>query len=115
MKLPDDAIIAPAKLTQYLLVFRPTDDKSKFLAQAGYTLDNWQHLETDLRNQILCLDALPSHQSNRFGSMYEIRGILTGGNGTKLRVVTVWMTEYETGDTKFVTLYPNKDLNQEDE
>jgi hypothetical protein len=29
-KLPADAIIAPAKLMNYLLVFRPVDDKSGF-------------------------------------------------------------------------------------
>ncbi|MFM6401554.1 DUF6883 domain-containing protein, partial [Planktothrix sp.] len=51
--LPQDSIIAESKLTQYLLVPLPKDDKSKFLAQAGYTLDNWQQLEQDLRNQIL--------------------------------------------------------------
>ncbi len=44
--LPQDSIIAESKLTQYLLVPLPKDDKSKFLAQAGYTLDNWQQLET---------------------------------------------------------------------
>lgn len=34
MKIPENAII-PAKLTRYLLVVRPRNDKSKFLAQAG--------------------------------------------------------------------------------
>lgn len=45
MFLPADAVIAEAKLTQYLLVPLPKDDKSKFLQKAGYTLDNWQQLE----------------------------------------------------------------------
>jgi hypothetical protein len=31
-----------AKLTSYLLTFRPVDDKSKFLAQAGYSQGNWE-------------------------------------------------------------------------
>jgi hypothetical protein len=34
--LPQDAIIAEEKLTKYLLVPLPKDDKSKFLAMAGY-------------------------------------------------------------------------------
>jgi hypothetical protein len=51
--LPQDVVIATEKLTQYLLVVLPKDDKSKFLAQAGYTLDHWQQLEQDLRTQIL--------------------------------------------------------------
>lgn len=78
MHLPPDAIIAPAKLINYLLVFRPVDDKSKFLAQAGYTLENWQQLEADLKSQILPLEAVPSNVPNRFGDVYEVRGILEG-------------------------------------
>ena len=36
MRIPDDAIIPEEKLTRYLLVPHPSDDKSKFLAQAGF-------------------------------------------------------------------------------
>ena len=34
--------------------------------------------------------------------------MLTGPNGGRLRVVTIWMNEEETGTTKFVTLLPDK-------
>jgi hypothetical protein len=40
MKIPADATIPDSKLTRYLLVSREQDDKSKFLAQAGFTLTN---------------------------------------------------------------------------
>jgi hypothetical protein len=40
--------------------------------------------------------------------MYEIKGKLTGPNGKSLTVCTIWMTENETGNTKFITMYPNK-------
>jgi hypothetical protein len=109
MKLPADAIIAPAKIRNYLLVFRLTDDKSKFLAQAGYTQETWKRLESDLREQILPLDAIPGKQLNCFGDVYEIRGVLIGINGMNLRIVTLWMKEYETGQTKFMTLFPDKE------
>jgi hypothetical protein len=98
MRLPKDTVIAPSKLINYLLLFRPVDDKSKFLAQAGYSVNNWTQLE-----------AVSSQEPNRFGDVYEIRGALTGPNRVMLRVVTVWMTEYQTGQTKFITLYPNKE------
>lgn len=49
MKLSQDAIIAEAKLTNYLLVPKKRNDKSHWLATAGYTLENWQELEEDLR------------------------------------------------------------------
>lgn len=109
MKLPPDAIIATAKLTRYLLVWRYADDKSQFLAQAGYGQDNWQQLEANLRNQILPLDAVRSDEPNQFGDVYEIRGVLSGVNGVNLAVVTIWMVEYETQQTKFITLYPDKE------
>lgn len=109
MKLSRDAIIAEAKLTKYLLVWRDADDKSRFLEQAGYTLENWKQLEADLRNQILPLEAVPSDEPNRFGDVYEIRGVLRGKNGIDLAVLTIWMIEYETNVTKFITLYPDKE------
>lgn len=40
--------------------------------------------------------------------MYEIKGNLTGPNGKSLAVCTIWMTETATGDTKFITMYPDK-------
>ena len=46
MKIPSDAIIPVAKLTRYLLVERTRDDKSKFLAQAGFTPDNHEALDS---------------------------------------------------------------------
>ena len=108
VKLYRDATIAPAKLKLYLLVWRSVDDKSKFLAQAGYGLENWTQLETDLRNQILSLEAVPSLESNRFGLVYEIRGNLVGPNGLSLSIWSIWMVEFETGVTKFITLYPDR-------
>lgn len=104
--LPPDAIIAEAKLTQYLLVPLTKDDKSKYLAQAGYYQENWQELEKDIREQILPLEATPT-ANTRFGQKYEIRGNLTGVNGVVLSIITVWMVTSQ--ETKFVTLVPDKD------
>ena len=82
MKLPVDTIIARAKLAEYLLQFRREDDKSLFLARAGYTADNWQELERDLREQILPLEAIQFERTRYgdYGDKYEIRGTLTGSN-----------------------------------
>jgi hypothetical protein len=38
--LPSDTVIAPEKLTSYLLLRQARGDKSVFLATAGYTLEN---------------------------------------------------------------------------
>ncbi len=103
MFLDPDAIIPKFRLTRYLLVQLPKDDKSKFLAQAGYVLTNWQQLEQDLRTQILSLSAI-STVSTEFGQKYEIDGVLIGSNGVELRVRTVWIVT--TQKTRFVTLVP---------
>lgn len=101
--LDPNAVIATAKLTGYLLVPLAKDDKSQFLAQAGYTIENWQQLERDLREQILCLEALPTAQT-QYGQKYAITGDLNSPNGRTIRVKTIWI---DTGEmTQFVTLFP---------
>ena len=58
MRLPADTAIDADKLTRYLLLPQARGDKSAFLAQAGYTLENADQLLRDLRTQILPLDAV---------------------------------------------------------
>jgi len=94
VKLPANTIIAPRKLTQYLLRLRVEDDKSQFLALAGYTLDDADRLMRDIREQLLPLEA-EFHEETEYGPKYRIRGALTGPNGRALRVLTIWMKEKE--------------------
>jgi len=105
MRLPPDSIIASTKLRDYLLAQRQRNDKSKWLHQAGYTADNWRRLEADLRQQVLPLEA-ELDEDNRYGLVYRIEAELVGPNGRRLRVLSIWMTEHETGQTKLITLYP---------
>ena len=107
MRLPADTVIAEAKLLRYLLQPQVRGDKSAFLSQAGYRLDNANQLLQDLHMQLVPLDAVQL-ESNVFGQYYEIRGSLTGPNGTTLVVRTIWMTEHLSGITKFVTLIPDR-------
>jgi hypothetical protein len=107
MRLPANTVIASRKFTEYLLRPRLEDDKSRFLALAGYTLENADRLISDIRGQILPLDAVPFDETE-YGQKYRIQGALTGPNGRVLHVLTVWMKENATNETKFVTLYPDK-------
>jgi len=107
MKLPANTVIALRKFTEYLLRPRLEDDKSRFLAMAGYSLENADRLISDIREQILPLDA-ELFDETEYGSKYLIRGVLAGPNGRVLRVLTVWMKENATNQTKFVTLYPDR-------
>jgi outer membrane receptor for Fe3+-dicitrate len=107
--LPADSIINSSKLTHYLLVQLPKDDKSKFLAQAGYTLENWQQLEQDLRTQVLTQPA-ETIETTPYGQKYMIRATLRGKNGIEIKTLTIWMTN--NNGTRFVTLVPDKGENQ---
>ena len=106
MKLPQDSHIALEKLTRYLLIPQARGDKSAYLALAGYTLGNITTLLADLRAQILTQDAT-AIEKTAYGQLYEIRAQLAGPSGRALSVRTIWMTEYLSGATKFITLIPD--------
>lgn len=106
MKIPSNAIIPREKLTHYLLVPQEKDDKSKFLAQAGFTQDNPDDLEAAIRELIETYEAVQDRQ-DRFGDFYRVEGTLKGVNGRDLLVVTVWIIRTEEDNLyRFVTLKP---------
>lgn len=108
MKLSPTATIAKEKISDYLLKWQPDNDKSKFLELAGYTSKDWQRLVDDIRTQILPVDA-EIVRKTPYGDLFRIRNELIGPNGATLRVVTVWMKENVSGETKFITLFPDKE------
>jgi hypothetical protein len=105
MMLPANSIISERKVKEYLLSFRNRNDKSKWLAKAGYDVENWKRLEHDIRRQLLIREAVLVEE-NKFGDIYEITGTLNGPNGKSLQVRSIWMYEYGTKMTKFITMYP---------
>ena len=111
MKLPQGAIISERKIKEYLLRPRAEDDKSGFLALAGYSLQTWRELERDLRREVEEGDALLI-RTTQYGEIYHIKGQLKGPNGTILDLITVWIWLRATGDTRFATLVPDKEAGQ---
>ena len=110
MRIPDDKAVIPAeKLTHYLLVPLDEDDKSKFLAQAGFVAGNWQLLETAIRDLLQKNDAVLD-RTNVYGDYYRVVGTLAGVNGRSLEVVTVWIVKAQSdGSFRFVTLKPYRE------
>jgi hypothetical protein len=106
--IPEDAVIAPAKLTGYLLVPRPADDKSGFLARAGFTLANPDSLLAALRGLAKESEAVEDGM-NKFGKFFRVDGAITGPNGRALNVATVWIQSDTDGSFHFVTLKPRRD------
>ncbi|MGA2583844.1 MAG: DUF6883 domain-containing protein [Tepidisphaeraceae bacterium] len=104
MKIPPDAIIAPEKLTKYLLVPLPKSDKSRFLAKIGFNPHNWRELERAIRTVAASADALPGSFSPH-GAKWLVDGIIEGPTGLTGRVRTIWLEE-SGGLFRFVTLLP---------
>ena len=108
MKPPEEGVISSDKLLRYLRLSREENDESKFLA-AGYILANWEVLERDLR-ELAKGQETSKLETSPYGIKYVIRGTLNGPNGGRLRVMTVWITLAATGETRFVTLSPDREV-----
>jgi hypothetical protein len=70
-------VVDPRKITQYLLVHQKKNDKSQFLAQYGYTQNNWQQLQQDILTS-----SVPA----------EILDLIPSGWGLRLKLRTHWQT-----------------------
>lgn len=104
MKIPKDAYIPREKLTNYLLARRNKNDKSKFLAQVGFTYGNPEFFEEAIRKLIAENDA-QYVRKNEYGTLYRVQGNLQGIHGI-LTVVTIWILLDANGQYRFVTLKP---------
>ena len=104
------AEIDPKKLHGYLLsATHPIGRfKARFFGALGYTADEWQVLEADLRIQHLSQEATPGPEMP-YGRSYSIRAILKGPNGEAAVVVSVWFIRSGATAPHFVTAYPGGD------
>ena len=103
----EEAIIPREKLTNYLLVPQVRNDKSKFLAQAGFTQDNPDVLEAAIRH-ILAENEAVQDREDEYGTFYRVSGSLVGPDKA-LTVITVWMYGTKEQNYRFITLKPDKE------
>jgi hypothetical protein len=107
MLLPnaERAIIAPAKLRDYLLNgFHPQNlGKARLFAALGYRQENWGQLAEDLRVQHLTRDATEGRPS-AYGSTYEIVTLLHGPLGSAT-IKSVWMIDFGSDVPRFLTAH----------
>jgi hypothetical protein len=93
MRIPnsDRAIIESSKLTEYLLNIehKRGGAKAKLLIQFGYSIDNWQQLETDIRRFHLTEDVNLVTETV-YGTRYQISANLITPIDRLLVVKTVW-------------------------
>lgn len=108
MRTPEDLIIPDAKISRYLLVQKARNDKSKFLAQAGFTQENPEALRIAIQSQAVATEAVED-RSNEYGIFYQVEGDLIGTNDVRLSVITIWLQRQIDGKFQFVTLKPRKE------
>lgn len=106
MHIPPDAEIASEKLTHYLLVPKPLDDKSKFLARAGFTRANPQALHAAIRD-LVSTEPASQDGSNEYGVFWRVEGLLAGPEQS-IPVVTIWLQWHVDGRFRFITLKPSR-------
>jgi len=76
--------------------------KARFFAALGYSADDWQTLEADLRIQ----HPAQREPAEPHGQPWTIRAILIGPNGQSAGVVSVRIVLINTDVPRFVTAYP---------
>ncbi len=103
------ALIAPAKIRDYLLSPTHPDGRGKaeYLAALGYSQADWPRLVADLREQHLTREAEPSRLSC-YGQKYEILGPLTGPKGVTAWVRSIWIVLSGEREARLVTLIPEE-------
>ncbi len=108
MQLPKRtlAVIAPDKLTNYLLNLRHKrgGTKASLLAQFGYTVQDWRRLEAGIRRGLEAEVTLM--RPTDYGMRYEIRMTLQTPRGEPLTVRTIWQIDAGTEVPRLITLYP---------
>lgn len=110
MKLPnaEKAVIEVSKLTDYLLNInhRRGGAKATLLIRCGYTQENWQQLEVDIRQYHLNAD-ISLIKETAYGVRYEITANLITPSGRQLRVKTVWQIDIGENYPRLITLVPD--------
>ena len=103
----DRAIIAPEKLTAYLLnvSHKRGAAKARLLLGVGYRSDAPHLLASDLRAQHLSLEVTRTHE-NPYGVVYEIEGPIKTPSGRSVRFCSVWQVDTGTDVPRFITMYP---------
>jgi hypothetical protein len=106
MKIPPDAIIPPAKLTQYLLRFRTRNDKSRLLGRIGFSIEEPAVLEAAIRLHA-SQGAATTNRHDLYGDYFVVAGTLAGPKG-ELFIKSVWVRRAGESAIRFVTLQPVK-------
>lgn len=102
------AKIPKEKFTKYALDQERQPDKAKVFREAlGYTVENYQDLIDNVRNNFDEKQMVFKSEDN-YGKRYELVMKLTGANGKKANVCTGWIKEKEDSEPRLTSVYVTK-------
>lgn len=108
MLVPDaeHAIIAPEKLTDYLLnpVHRRGAAKARLLLSLGYQRENPERLANDLRRDHLT-QPIHGRSYNAYGECFEILAPIDTPSGRRVRFQSIWQIDHGTDRPRLITMY----------
>lgn len=107
MNISGNIVIPDDKITRYLLVQKNRNDKSKFLAKAGFILDNPEVLKLAIYLLVTTGNAIEDRK-NEYGTYYQVAGKISSVNDIALSVVAIWIYKQAEEKYYFVTLKPLK-------
>jgi hypothetical protein len=79
--------------------------KARFFEALGYTADQAERLEQDIRNLLLSSDPR-LREKTEFGQKYEVRAVITGPQNRSVELITVWIVLPGEKVPRFITAYP---------
>ena len=106
MQLPKNIAVSREKLLKYLLVSRPTDDKSKYLSSAGFTLRAPDRLQEAILELARTAESTEDGR-NEYGVFWRTEGMLVGPLA-ELPIVLIWLQRFADESFHFVTLKPKR-------
>jgi hypothetical protein len=108
LKNADRAIIEPEKLRDYLLDPGNAQNggKAEALFRMGYTRENWQRLESDLRDQHLILEAT-FDDVTIYGIQYVVVAPINGP-ARRANMKSVWQYDVGSEVPRLITAYPQQ-------
>ena len=109
MKLPnrDNLLIAPEKLTHYLLhrEREKGNDKAIFFTKHGFSREDWPAFARVLRQHAI-EHPVKRRERRKYGIVYEIEGDIQMPNGRLRYVRSVWQIDYGTDIPRLISAFP---------
>lgn len=105
----EEAVMPEAKFTKYALDPTKGDGgKAKgFKTALGYDLSNYQDLIRNIRKNLTNYPAQEVSE-NEYGKRYQVIMRLQGPNGKTANVLTGWIIDKESGETRLTSVYITK-------